>query len=118
MPAASPRTATRGPSGMPARASTTRTPNTAESVSMTERDLAAYYDQEVADRARRPLDQERIDGRKRFINGLGDCSHLRLLEIGTGAGRDAAAFLECGMQVYGVDISAEQSRHAARQGVR
>lgn len=82
-----------------------------------ERDLATYYDQEVSDRLSREPDPERVGARERFIESLDDPARLRLLEIGTGVGRDAEAFIGHGILTYGVDLSSEQSRRASDKGV-
>ncbi len=83
-----------------------------------ERDLATYYDQEVGDRLSREPDPERVAARERFIESLDDLARVRLLEIGTGVGRDAAAFIGHGILTYGVDLSYEQSGQALDKGVR
>jgi SAM-dependent methyltransferase len=75
-----------------------------------EGDLAAYYDQEVADRAVRKLDRQRVQARKGFVDSLGDLAGLTVLEIGAGAGLDAAALIANGARVFGVDLSLEQAR--------
>jgi SAM-dependent methyltransferase len=84
--------------------------------SAVERTLAAYYDQEAADRAERPLEPERIAARTRFIAQLGE-QNGPLLEVGPGAGRDSAAFVDAGMAVTGVDLSHQQLAHAAGVGL-
>ena len=83
-----------------------------------ERDLAAYYDQEASDRAATALDGDRLDARGQFLTMLRRGSQVRLLEIGTGVGRDSVAFVEQKIDTYGVDLSLEQARYAARGGVR
>lgn len=80
-----------------------------------ERDLAAYYDQEADARAKQPLDQPRLDARAEFVGRLG-ANPGRLLEIGTGAGRDTGHFADRGIDTYGIDLSVEQLRHAAARG--
>ena len=81
-----------------------------------ERGLAAYYDQEAADRADRPLEQGRLEARQRFVAMLGG-ERPRLLEIGPGAGRDTHGFISDGFEVVGVDLSHEQLTHARERGL-
>lgn len=83
-----------------------------------ERALAAYYDQEAADRARRALVDERVSARETFIASLPHPNGTRLLEVGTGPGRDAAAFVAQGVATYGIDLSLPQARLAAAEGSR
>ncbi len=78
-------------------------------------DLAAYYDQEADARARQPLDEARLQARAGFVSRLTPGTD-RMLEIGTGAGRDTGYFVERGVETYGVDLSTEQLRHAAARG--
>jgi SAM-dependent methyltransferase len=73
-----------------------------------ERDLAAYYDQEAAERAVRAIDPQRVVERKAFVPLVSS----PLLEIGTGPGRDAEAFVAAGVDVVGVDLSFEHARRA------
>jgi len=84
-----------------------------------EGDLAAYYDQEVADRAARTLDRQRVQAREGFVASLGDLADLRVLEIGPGAGFDAAALIAIGARVFGVDLSlAQAKRQSVVPGLR
>ena len=68
-------------------------------------DLARYYDQDAAARASRRLPDDRVAHREWFIGRLQDEGRHRLLEIGTGPGIDALAFLRAGFEVSGVDLS-------------
>ena len=81
-----------------------------------ERSLATYYDAEAADRADRDLDPERIEARAAVLATL-PAGH-RLLEVGVGPGRDAAAFVDAGLEVTGIDLSFEHARLAAGVGAR
>ena len=78
-------------------------------------DLATYYDQEADARAKQPLEGPRLRARDQFITRLPKKT-ARLLEIGTGAGRDTGYFVEHGVDTYGIDLSTEQLRHAASRG--
>ena len=80
-----------------------------------ERDLAAYYEQEAAERAGRALDPRRVAARAAFLARLGGRTG-RLLEVGIGPGRDAAAFVAGGVRVVGVDLSVEHARRARSAG--
>jgi SAM-dependent methyltransferase len=78
--------------------------------------LAAYYEQEAADRAGRELDPRRVAARDRFVARLTGAAP-RLLEVGTGPGRDATAFLAAGIPVVGVDLAVAHARRAGAAGV-
>ncbi len=82
-----------------------------------ETDLRAYYDQEAGRRAVRVLDPRRVEHRKAFADLLVAERRGRLVEIGTGPGRDAAEFLARGLAVAGVDLSAEHVRLSREAGV-
>lgn len=71
---------------------------------MTERDLAAYYDQEGLERFERDLAPGRVEARSRFLVEHGKPG-MRSLEIGCGPGRDLAAFVEAGIDACGIDLS-------------
>lgn len=79
-----------------------------------EAELAAYYNDEAEDRVRRPLGGQRLEARRRFLAEI-DTS-VRLLELGTGVGRDVRAFVARNQSVVGVDLSFEQARHARVAG--
>ena len=80
-------------------------------------DLAAYYDQDAGHRAHRAIDPRRVAYRERFATQLIAEKRKRLVEIGTGPGHDAAAFLAQGLAVSGVDLSAEHVRLCRAAGV-
>jgi SAM-dependent methyltransferase len=81
-----------------------------------ERALAAYYEQEASDRAKRPIDPQRVEARTRFITRL-DGRRPRILEVGVGPGRDAASFVAEGIPVVGVDLAVEHALRASWTGV-
>lgn len=87
---------------------------TPDDISRVEAELADYYDNEAEDRVRRPLGSQRLDARRRFLAEI-DMS-VRLLELGTGVGRDVGAFVARNHSVFGVDLSYEQARHARGAG--
>ena len=82
-----------------------------------EDDLAAFYDQEAAIRLERDIDPPRVERRGEFIEMLRQEARGRLLEVGTGPGHDARAFLAAGLDVAGVDLSIEHVRMARDAGV-
>jgi SAM-dependent methyltransferase len=82
-----------------------------------DRDLATYYDQEAPMRAKRTVGAERARRRDEFTRLLVDERRPSLLEVGTGPGRDAVAFVSAGIAVTGVDLSAEHVRIARGAGV-
>src|SRR5688500_2777121 len=81
-----------------------------------ERDLARYYDQEASSRAERRIDPGRVAARTRFIRSLE--GRPAVLEVGTGPGRDASAFVAKGLDVCGVDLSVAHAGLASQCGVR
>lgn len=80
-------------------------------------DLARYYDQEAAARAERDVAPERSARREEFLALLCAEGRHSVLEVGTGPGRDATAFIAAGLHVAGVDLSAEHVRLARAVGV-
>lgn len=79
-----------------------------------EAELRQYYDSEAEERSRRPLVGQRVEARRRFLREVRPSS--RLLEIGTGTGRDIADFIGAGFEVVGLDLSPEQGRYAIEAG--
>jgi SAM-dependent methyltransferase len=77
--------------------------------------LAAYYEQEAGVRATRALDPQRVAARDRFLARIGG-ERPRLLEVGIGPGRDAAAFVAAGVPVVGVDLALDHARRARTTG--
>lgn len=65
-----------------------------------------YYDGEVADRATRPLDPDRRRVAAAFADSLRPEGLRRVLEIGCGVGRDAAALHGDEIEYVGLDLSA------------
>jgi SAM-dependent methyltransferase len=82
-----------------------------------EQDLAAYYDQDAADRSERALDGHREQLREDFVDLLLAESRRTVVEVGTGPGIDAAALQNRGLAVCGVDLSAEHVRLARERGI-
>jgi len=87
------------------------------SVAAVERETARYYDVEEG-REARPLDPRRVTARERFVGIVrADGQVERVLEIGTGAGRDALALVQAGLNVIGVDVSSGHAARAASRGL-
>ncbi len=82
-----------------------------------ETQLADFYDQQADYRASRRLDPEREARRTAFVELLRSEGRETVLEIGTGPGRDAVPFLDDGVAVSGVDLSAENVRRCVEQGI-
>jgi SAM-dependent methyltransferase len=80
-------------------------------------DLARYYDQDAAGRSARGLEAERVRRREEYATTLLADDVSRLLEVGTGPGVDAVAFRAAGLDVVGVDLSAEHVRLAREAGI-
>jgi len=68
-------------------------------MSSLERDLAAYYDRESEQRATRAVDARRAEMREAFADLLISENRRRVVEIGTGPGRDAQALLTRGLSI-------------------
>ncbi|MGN6600756.1 MAG: class I SAM-dependent methyltransferase [Actinomycetes bacterium] len=82
-----------------------------------ERDLVAYYDAEVADRAHRGLAPQREAARTAFVDLLVSEGRHHLLEVGCGPGRDGQAFVDAGLGYVGVDLSPASVAHCRRDGL-
>lgn len=82
-----------------------------------ERRLADYYDREGDSRLAAPVDRRRIDARTSFIELLDAEERTRLLEVGSGPGRDAKVFADAGIGVFAVDRSFGHVALATAQGL-
>ncbi len=83
-----------------------------------EADLAAFYDQQAPRRlARGGGGSSREAARDAFVAQLRAETRTRLVEIGTGAGHDAAAFQDAGCTVAGIDLSPEHIRICRGRGI-
>lgn len=63
------------------------------------------------------MSPERVARREEFAGLLRREGRTALVELGTGHGRDAAAFVRAGISVSGIDLSAEHVRLAGAAGV-
>jgi SAM-dependent methyltransferase len=70
-----------------------------------ERDLVAYYDNEVHERAGRELPADRVARRGAYIEQLRTEGRRSVIEAGTGPGRDGAALAQAGLDYTGVDLA-------------
>jgi SAM-dependent methyltransferase len=86
-------------------------------VDLLETALTAFYDQDALRRAGREVDPHRVRRREVFADLLAAEGRGQLLEIGTGPGRDASAFLARGLSVSGVDLSPEHVRLSRAAGI-
>ena len=81
-------------------------------------DLVDYYDAHAADRSTAHVRPDRTDARRRFVAEL-DRSDVRgLVDVGAGAGQDAAAFVAVGLDVVAVDLSFEHCCWSRVRGAR
>ena len=68
-------------------------------------DLTAYYDAEARAGVRGELDTMRVDIRNRFIDVMRREGRCRLVDVGSGPGRDTLAFQHDGFDTIGVDLA-------------
>lgn len=79
--------------------------------------LIEFYSDEVADRAARPLSEQRTRRLAAFVAHCTD-SHVRsVLEIGAGAGRDGQVIAEQGLAYVGVDVTPAAVEHCRALGL-
>lgn len=82
-----------------------------------EAEIAAFYELEGDERTTRPIEPQRIETRTAFLSLLEPRAPVRLLEIGSGPGRDAVALRDAGHDVVAVDLSMEHARRCRATGV-
>jgi ubiquinone/menaquinone biosynthesis C-methylase UbiE len=80
-------------------------------------DLSAYYNEEARDPDGRSIDPQRAERRSSFLGRLISESRRSLIEVGTGPGNDARAFLRAGLRVSGVDLSEVYVAIAREKGI-
>ena len=68
--------------------------------------LRHYYDQEMAQRAQRPLGEQREARLADFLRLCRDRGLRSVVEVGCGAGRDGKALSAAGLAYKGIDLSA------------
>lgn len=81
------------------------------------RDLQRAYDTRAAEREGRTLADWKQAQRADFLSRLRFEGRRRLLEIGAGPGHDSAYFLDQGLLVTSIDLSAEMARRCALKGL-
>lgn len=82
-----------------------------------EAQIAEYYDLEGDERSTRPIDPRRVGARARFSASLGEHERTRVLDLGSGPGRDAVPLRNAGLDVVAVDLSMEHARRCRATGV-
>jgi SAM-dependent methyltransferase len=70
-----------------------------------EQRLRAYYDEEMAQRAERPLGAEREGRLAGFVRRCHEAGLTSVVEIGCGAGRDGKVLAASGLAYRGLDLS-------------
>ena len=70
-----------------------------------EQRLRHYYDQEMAQRAERPLGEQREARLSEFVRLCRDVGLSSVVEVGCGAGRDGKVLAASGLAYKGVDLS-------------
>ncbi len=78
--------------------------------------LATYYDQEGDERLSWPVDPHRLAARDGFLESLPSGAKGCILEIGSGPGRDATAFVEAGHDYIAIDLCIEHLRRCRTTG--
>lgn len=68
-------------------------------------DLAAYYDAEARAGVRGELDTMRLGIRRGFVDLMRREDRRRLVDVGSGPGRDTLAFQQDGFDTIGVDLA-------------
>ncbi|KRE38867.1 hypothetical protein ASG73_00385 [Janibacter sp. Soil728] len=81
-------------------------------------DLRAFYDQEMTERASRPVTAARSRHLDRFVEEVQRRGAVSVLEVGCGAGRDGTVIQSAGLAYTGVDLSASSIDICVRQGLR
>jgi hypothetical protein len=82
--------------------------------------LQTYYDNEAAAGARAAMGSRgrRDDLRAAFVAQLVTEQRVNVVEVGSGPGTDAAAFLEAGVNYSGFDVAVGNSQVAQQAGLR
>jgi hypothetical protein len=85
-----------------------------------EHELQTYYDNEAAACARAAMGSRgrRDDLRAAFVAQLAAEQRVNVVEVGSGPGTDATAFLEAGVNYAGFDLAVGNSELAQQAGLR
>ena len=81
-----------------------------------EQQLIEYYDAEGDERLTRPVDPQRLNARVQFLDSIAPLGPCSVLEIGSGPGRDAAAFLDAGHSYTAIELSTQHARRCRDVG--
>jgi SAM-dependent methyltransferase len=81
-----------------------------------EAELASYYDDEGDERLSRPIEPERLRARDCVLRALAQAEPKSVLEVGSGPGRDAAAFIDAGHRYVAVDLSIQHAKRCRSTG--
>ena len=79
-------------------------------------DLRSFYEEEARQGLRGPLKGERVELRTRCLDLLKKEARVSVVDLGSGPGRDASAFLEAGHTYVGIDLAHGNGVLAARDG--
>jgi hypothetical protein len=81
-----------------------------------EADLRTYYEAAAAQRATMLPPPRRVAERDGFLRLLATEGRSSLVEVGSGAGPDAAAFTTAGVAVTAIDLAFEHTRYSSQAG--
>jgi SAM-dependent methyltransferase len=84
---------------------------------LVEAEIAEYYDLEGDARSTRAIDPRRIATRDRFLASLAGHDQARVLDVGSGPGRDSVHLRDAGLDVVAVDLSMGHARRCLSAGV-
>jgi SAM-dependent methyltransferase len=80
-------------------------------------DLRSFYDRDVNRRKEKAAQGWKVDHRARFLNNCRESECERLLEVGSGPGRDSRFFVDHGLNPVPVDLSFEMVRTCRSNGL-
>ena len=80
-------------------------------------DLRTFYDLDVGRRKEKEAPEWKIDHRSRFLNRCQESGGKRLLEVGSGPGRDGSYFADSGIDQVPIDLSVEMTRECSKEGL-
>ena len=83
-----------------------------------ESELISYYDAESANRDLLTTEGRRLSGRLRAISSILPKAPARVLDIGSGPGRDCEALIAVGIAVTAIDLSFENATRCVGHGAR
>lgn len=80
-------------------------------------DLRSFYEKEAELGLRGPLRGRRVEARNKFVALLRSEARTRVVDFGSGPGRDASGFLDAGIGFVGIDLAVGNARLAAANNV-